>query len=136
VGAFKTALTFGIEAITSLIPIHLHLQKLSGRSQLRVYSLPTNHILQSLMENNSNISTHLHPILLSSLTRCQYSFIKGHLVDMDNRFNEVFPLFNPLNPEFTSGIRIIDCFLIGFLFIYLVKVMTNSSNLVFNNLII
>ena len=69
VGAFKTVLTFGIEAITSLIPIHLHLQKLSGRSQLRVYSLSTNYILQSLIENNSNTFTHLHPISLSSLTR-------------------------------------------------------------------
>ena len=69
VGAFKTALIFGIKAITSLIPIYLHLQKLSGRSQLKVYSLSTNHILQSLMENNSNTFTHLHPILLSSLTR-------------------------------------------------------------------
>ena len=29
---------------------------------------------------------------------------------MDNWFNEVFPLFDFLNPEFTSGIRIIDCF--------------------------
>ena len=69
VGAFKTVLTFGIEAITSLIPIHLHLQKLSRRSQLRVYSLSTNHILQSLIENNSNTFTHLYPISLSSLTR-------------------------------------------------------------------
>jgi len=32
--AFKTSLSFGIEAIAGLIPINLHLQKLSGRSQL------------------------------------------------------------------------------------------------------
>ena len=29
---------------------------------------------------------------------------------MDNCFNEVFPSFNPLNPEFSPGNRIIDCF--------------------------
>jgi len=110
VGAFKIALTFSIEAITILIPIHLHLQKLSGRSQLRAYSLPTNHILQSLMENNSDISMYFHPLSLSSLTRHQCSLIKGHLVDMDNWFNKVFSSFDPLNPEITPGIRIIDCF--------------------------
>jgi len=29
---------------------------------------------------------------------------------MDNRFNEVFPAFDSLNPEFTSGCRVIDSF--------------------------
>jgi len=33
-GAFKTSLSFGIEAIAGLISIKLHLQKLGGRSQL------------------------------------------------------------------------------------------------------
>jgi len=29
---------------------------------------------------------------------------------MNNQFNEVFPSFDLLNPEFTPGVRIIDCF--------------------------
>ena len=29
---------------------------------------------------------------------------------MDNWFNEVFPSFDPLNPKFRPGNRIIDCF--------------------------
>ena len=29
---------------------------------------------------------------------------------MNNQFNEVFPSFDPLNPKFTPGIKIIDCF--------------------------
>ena len=29
---------------------------------------------------------------------------------MDNCFNKVFPSFDPLNPEFSSGCRIIDIF--------------------------
>ena len=49
-------------------------------------------------------------MLLNSLTKQQYGLIKGHIVNMDNRFNEVFPSFNPLNPEFRSGNRIIDNF--------------------------
>ena len=35
---------------------------------------------------------------------------KGHVVDMDNRFNEVFPSFSPLYPEFAPGNRVIDNF--------------------------
>jgi len=68
------------------------------------------------MENNSDISTHLYSILLSSLTGRQCGLIKGHLVDMDNWFNKVFPSFDSLNPEFTPGIRIIDCFSNQFFF--------------------
>jgi len=83
-GAFKTAPSLGIEVIASLIFIQLHLQKLSGRSELRVHALPDNHILQSLMANNSNSTMHLHLLSLSLLTGCQYGLIKGHLVDMDN----------------------------------------------------
>jgi len=36
--------------------------------------------------------------------------IKGLVVNIDNRFNEVFPSFDPLNLEFTPGCRIIDSF--------------------------
>jgi len=36
--------------------------------------------------------------------------IKGPVVDINNRFNEVFPSFDPLNPDFASGHRIIDIF--------------------------
>jgi len=45
VGIFKMSPSMGIEAITGLIPINLHLQKIGGRSQLRVYLLLSNHIL-------------------------------------------------------------------------------------------
>ena len=38
-GAFKTSLLSGVKAITGLIPINLHLKKLSRRSQLWAYSL-------------------------------------------------------------------------------------------------
>jgi len=99
-GAFKIALSAGIEAIASLISIHLHLQKLSRRSQLRVHVLPDNYILWLLIENNIDSSTPPYPLLLSSLTGCQCGLIKGHLVNMENQFNKVFPSFDPLNSEF------------------------------------
>ena len=50
-GAFKTSLTEGIEALIGLIPIKSHVQKLGGRSQLHVISLPPNHIIRSLIDS-------------------------------------------------------------------------------------
>jgi len=38
-GTFKTSPSFSVKAIAGLIPINLHLQKLSRRSQLRCYEL-------------------------------------------------------------------------------------------------
>ena len=92
-GAFKISPSLGIEAVARLIPINLHLQKLSGRLQLRAHSLPLNHILHFLMENKSNTLSQQHSLLLNSLTKYQHELIKGHLVNMDNYFNEVFPSF-------------------------------------------
>ena len=42
--------------------------------------------------------------------------IKGSVVDMDDRFNKVFPAFDLLNKEFSPGFRIIDSFSNCFLF--------------------
>ena len=68
-GAFKISPSYGIKAIMGLIPIHLHLQKLSRRSQLRVHTLSANHILRLLMDNKSDNSSLSHSLLLSSLTK-------------------------------------------------------------------
>ena len=100
--------SMGIEAITGLIPINLHLQKIGGRSQLRAHSLPPNHILQSLMSLSPKSLPYQHPLLLNTLTRRQHGLIKGHMVDMKNCFNKIFPFFDPINPEFYPGNRIID----------------------------
>jgi len=108
VDAFKTSLSLGIEAIAGLIPINLHLKKIGGRSQLRAHALPSNYILHILMSYNSISPPHQHVLSLNSLTRRQQNLIKGHIVDMDNCFNEVFPSFDPINPEFSSSNRIID----------------------------
>ena len=67
------------------------------------------------MDNSSDIFNipshpHHHLLLLNSLTKYQRGLIKGHIINMDNRFNEIFPSFDPLNPEFCPGNRIIDNF--------------------------
>ena len=129
VEAFRTAPSFSIKAITSLIPIPLHLQKLSRKSQLRVHALSINHILRSLMENNSESPSHPYPLVLNSLTRCQCGLIKGYIINMNNRFNEVFPSFDSLNPEFQPGNRIIDHFFNHFSF----HLFNKSNNHLFKN---
>jgi len=83
-GTFKTSPSFDVEAITGFISINLHLKELSGRSQLRAYFLPSNHILYSLIEPREDSSYYQHPLSLGSLTRCQHNLIKGSLVDMNN----------------------------------------------------
>ena len=56
---------------------------------------------------------------------------------MDNCYNTVFPSFDPLNPEFSSGHRIIDIFASCFSFhFYLAIAMTKILSHEFNNLII
>ena len=62
------------------------------------------------MDNKSDNLSLSYFLSLSSLTKQQCSLIKGHIVNMDNRFNEVFLLFNPTNPRFQPGNRIIDSF--------------------------
>ena len=42
--------------------------------------------------------------------------IKGPIIDIDNRFNKVFPSFDLFNKEFSSGLHIIDAFPNHFLF--------------------
>ena len=68
-GAFKTSSVYGIEAITGLIPICLHLQKLSSRSQLRGHTLPTNHIIRTLLDNSPNSPLPPHNLSLGMLTK-------------------------------------------------------------------
>jgi len=52
--------------------------------------------------------------------------IKGPVVDMDNRFNEVFSSFDPLNLEFALGYKIIDSFSSCFLFYFFNKYSDES----------
>jgi len=69
-GAFKMLPMLGIEAIAGLIPINLHLQKLGRRFQLKTHSLPSNHIICSLMEIIMNVHYHFHQFLNTHL--CLY----------------------------------------------------------------
>ena len=109
-GVFKTSPTEGIEAIMGLLPIKLHLQKLLGRSQLLAMSLPTNHIIRTLIDSSFSSPYNWHSFFLDYFTEQQRVNIKGHLVDSNNRSHRLFPSFSPTYPELSLGFRIIDNF--------------------------
>ena len=112
-GAFKTFPSFSIKVITS---IKLYLQKLGGKLQLQVHTLPSNHLIYFLMDLSHSTPTAQHSASLNSLTKQQYSLIKSHLVNIANRFNGIFPFFTPLHSEFSPGYKIIDKFSDQFIF--------------------
>ena len=75
-----------------------------------------------------------HLVLLKSLTSHQQSLIKSHLVDIDNRFNEILPSFTPLYSELSPGHRIIDNFSDHFILTYITS--RKTINLMLINLTI
>ena len=115
-GAFKTSSSEGIKAITGIIPIKFHLQKLARRSQLHPLSLLSNHIIRSFMDNLYNSSKKLIPYSVSSLMNQQRNITKGHLIDSNNKVYGIFPSFSPLHMEFVPGSQLIDNFLNHFSF--------------------
>jgi len=110
-GAFKTSSSYSIEAIAGLTPINHHLQKLGGRSQLNTSKLPSSHLIHLLIESRLNSNSSFNSVALDSLTNRQHSLVKGHLVNSADKTNKCFPSFNPLDSEFSPGLRVIDNFL-------------------------
>ena len=109
-GAFKTSPLEGIEAIAGIIPIKFHLQKIAKRSQIHPFKLPANHILRNILDESPPLSNTSNSHNIGSLTNCQRTLTKGHLIDTYNKVYGIFPSFSPLNPEFSPGHRIIDNF--------------------------
>ena len=108
--AFQTSLSFSIEAIAGLIPIHLHLQKLSSRLQLRTQLLLPNYIIKFMLESRHSNINNDHHLLLEKLTLKQQLNVKGPIVDANNRLNGIFHSFNSFSSEFSLGDRLIDIF--------------------------
>jgi len=102
--------TEGLEAIAGLIPIKLHLQKLTSRSQLCSTALLENYLIKTLIDDSLNTHYKPPPHSINTLTDYQKISIKGHLMDSNNKIYGVFLSFFLLNPEFNSGSRIIDIF--------------------------
>jgi len=109
-GAFKTSPIEDIEAIAGVIPIKFHLQKLANRSQLHPLALSASHLIRTLMDNPSNLSTKPLPHSINMLTNHQRTIVKGFLIDSNNKLYGIFPAFSPLHSELFLGSRIADNF--------------------------
>jgi len=109
-GVFRILPSLDIEAIAGLIPIQLHLQKLSGKIQLCTHSLLPNHIINSILEVRYFSNKEHHLLLMENLTTKQKLKIKEPIVDANNRLNGIFKLFDLFNLEFFPGNRLVDLF--------------------------
>ena len=62
------------------------------------------------MDNPSNSPTKPIPHSINTLTNCQRTIIKGHLINSNNKLYGVFPSFSPLHLELLPGSKIVDNF--------------------------
>ena len=95
-GAFKTSLSEGIEALAGLIPIKFHLQKLAKQSLIRPFKLPENHIIWSLIDDSLHHPNFSNPHAIGFLTSHQRNIGKGHIIDSKIKSYGIFPSFAPL----------------------------------------
>ena len=72
-GAFQISSSLGIEAIAGLVPIHLYLKKLYGRFLLWQSSLPSNHIIHSILSSDRLQEYKSHNMSINHLTAKQRS---------------------------------------------------------------
>ena len=109
-GAFCTSPTGRIEALAGLIPIHLHLKKLVKRSCLKAATLPSQHVLMSLLSAKHSKGAPSHPQSLALLNDTQCTCLKGPLLDTEAFLLNLTEYFNLLHAEAISGCRLLDSF--------------------------
>jgi len=115
---FQTSLSSGIVAISDLIPIYLHIQKLSRRLYIYTHSLFLNYIINLMLESSYSSNRQHHLLLMENLISKQKLKVKGPIVNTNNRLNGIFKSFNPFNSKFSPGNRLVDLFSSCFLFSY------------------
>ena len=108
--AFCTSLSEGIEAISDLIPIHLHIKKLYNHFHSRRFSLSHNYIIKSILSSDGLSKHNPHSLSFDILTFKQRLHLSSPLIDMDNKKNEFLPSFDPFDQEFSPGNCLIDFF--------------------------
>ena len=109
-GAFHTSPTGEIKALAGLIPIHLHLKKLTKRSCLRAATLLSQHALLSLLSVCNSKGAHPHPQSLALLTDAQSAWLRSPLLDTEAFLLNLTKCFDSLYPEICPGCRLLDNF--------------------------
>ena len=99
-----------VKIIASLILIHLHLEKISGIQQLRIVSLLKQYTLNLLLDKHLSKNTNSHQLSQGNLTSRQRQKLKSHVIDFNNYLNSLFPSFDSLYKEISSGFHLVDNF--------------------------
>ena len=99
-----------IKTIAGLVSIHLHLHKIRSQQQLRTMSLPSNHTINLLLEKRHSKNSMLYYLFLKKLMSKQQLKVKSSIVDTNNCLNKIFPSFNSLYKELSSGFKLVDNF--------------------------
>ena len=109
-GAFQISPILGVEAIARLVPIYLYLKKLYGRFLLQQSSLPSNHIIHSILSLDRTQEHKSHNAFIDHLIAKQRSWLKSSIIDVDDKCNQCFSSFSFFNKEFKPGNHIADTF--------------------------
>ena len=80
------------------------------RSCLRTTTLPSQHVLMSLLSARNSKGTRPHPQSLALLNDTQCARLKGPLLDTEASLLNLTERFNPLDAEATPGCRLLDSF--------------------------
>ncbi len=109
-GAFRTSPTGGVQAIAGLLPIHLHIRKLSWRASFRTATLSATHPARSLMGAEYRGDAEEHPLAISQLTPKQLAAVCGSIVDANDALPPLADVFEPCAQENRPGQRLLDLF--------------------------
>ena len=109
-GMFQMSPTLRVKAISGLISIHLYLRKLYRRFLLWQSSLPSNHIINSILSSNRSQKWKCHNTSINHLMAKQRLHLKSPLINVDDKQNEFFPSFSFFNEEFKPGSWLTDLF--------------------------
>ncbi len=109
-GAFRTSPTGGVQAIAGLLPIHLHIRKLSWRASFWTATLSATHPARSLMGADYRGDAEEHPLAISQLTPRQLAAVRGSIVDANDALPPLADVFEPCAPENRPGQCLLDLF--------------------------
>jgi len=103
-GAFRTSPSGGLEALTGLIPIQLHLEKLRECGSLRTATLPPRHALS----RNHTKESSIHPLALANFSPAQAKRLKSPLTSIVNTLDQLPETFSLCSDECRPGTRVMD----------------------------
>ncbi|KXN85394.1 hypothetical protein AN958_11366 [Leucoagaricus sp. SymC.cos] len=109
-GAFRTSPSGGVESLAGLIPIHLHLKKLTKCACLQYITLPKSHPIHTLLSAHNAKGALPHPRSLDLLSERNRATIQGPLVDADDILLNIEEKFSPLHNTNYPSLHLLDNF--------------------------